>query len=57
MMWQYLIVGAVIVAALILTGRRLIRFFINPHGKCDGCASAGSDCSLEDLKREIASKK
>jgi len=57
MVWQYLITGTIILAALILTGLKILKFFTDPLHKCDGCASSCGGCALEDLKKEIQSGK
>jgi hypothetical protein len=46
MMWQYLIIGLVMLATIVWTAIRLIRFFQAPVSKCEGC----SGCALEGLK-------
>ena len=53
MILQFLIVGLIVSAAITLTIVKLIRFFLNPVHKCEGC----SGCSLEELKREMDIKK
>lgn len=55
--WQLITVGGIVLAALAVTGYRLVRYFTNPLRKCDGCSSGCGGCSLEELKREIAEKK
>jgi len=52
MVIQYLITGSIVIAALVLTITRLIRFFISPASKCEGC----SGCSLNELKKETTRK-
>jgi hypothetical protein len=47
MEWQYLIVGLIVLAAVAVTARRLIRFFKSPASKCEGC----SGCGLKDGNR------
>jgi hypothetical protein len=46
MIWQYLIVGAIILWALVMTSIRLFHFFKSPVSKCEGC----SGCKLAELK-------
>jgi hypothetical protein len=46
MIRQYLIIGLVVLAAVVWTAVRLIRFFQAPVSKCEGC----SGCALEELK-------
>jgi uncharacterized membrane protein len=55
--WQYIIIGIIVAAALGITVYRLIRHLRNPLRHCEGCASACSGCALEQLKKEIDSKK
>ncbi len=43
MLVQFLIVGAIVISALILTTIRLFRFFKTPASKCGGC----SGCALK----------
>lgn len=49
MIWQYIIVGAIIFSALMLTSIRLFHFFKTPASKCDGC----SGCSLKEMKTRV----
>jgi hypothetical protein len=52
MVIQYLITGSIVIAALALTIARLIRFFISPASKCEGC----SGCSLNELQKKTTRK-
>jgi hypothetical protein len=52
MVIQYLITGSIVIAALVLTITRLIRFFISPASKCEGC----SGCSLNELQKKTTRK-
>ncbi|MCX6305706.1 MAG: FeoB-associated Cys-rich membrane protein [Bacteroidetes bacterium] len=47
MMWQLIIVGAIVSAAMMLTTIRVFRFFTTPPSKCHGC----SGCKLQELKK------
>lgn len=57
MWWQYIIVGLIVGGAFTITIINLVQFFTHPQHKCKGCVSSAGNCSLEDLKREIAGKK
>jgi hypothetical protein len=46
MIWQFMIVGAIVIWALVLTTIRLFRFFKTPVSKCGGC----NGCALKDIK-------
>jgi hypothetical protein len=46
---QLVIVYAIVLSALIITATRLVRFFIAPASKCDGC----SGCKLTEIKAGI----
>lgn len=47
MIWQYILVAAIILSALVTTVIRLVRFFRTPVSKCHGC----SGCKLKELKK------
>jgi hypothetical protein len=55
--WQYIIAVTIVLSATVLTAVKLVRYFISPASKCNGCSSGCGGCSLEELKREIAAKK
>jgi hypothetical protein len=55
-MWQYLITGLVVVAAVAYSVYRLIRYFKDPLRKCKGCISSCGGCPLEELKKVPGSR-
>ena len=56
-MWQIIITGIIVAAALGITVYKLVRYLANPLKKCGGCAMDCSGCGLEELKKEIELKK
>jgi hypothetical protein len=56
-MWQTIITGIIVAAALGITVYKLVKYFTNPLKKCGGCAMNCSGCGLEELKKEIELKK
>ena len=56
-MLQNLITISIVAAATIIAGVRFINFFIHPGKKCEGCSSGCGGCPVNELKREIDSKK
>ncbi|MBE0647192.1 MAG: FeoB-associated Cys-rich membrane protein [Bacteroidales bacterium] len=52
-MWQYLITGLIVAAAVGYTVYRLIKYFTDPLRKCKDCASSCGGCALEELKKAV----
>jgi hypothetical protein len=52
MIWQYLIVGLIILTAAVITARKLYRFLTNPLRKCEGCAMGCGGCPVEEFKTQ-----
>jgi len=50
-MWQYLLTGLIVFAAVTYTIYRLVRYFKDPLRKCKDCSSSCGGCALEDLKK------
>ncbi|MBN1200114.1 MAG: FeoB-associated Cys-rich membrane protein [Bacteroidales bacterium] len=50
-MWQYLITGLIVVAAVVYLGYHFVKSFTDPLRKCKSCTSSCSGCALEELKR------
>lgn len=56
-MWQTVITGLILAAAVIYSVIRLYRYFTDPLRKCRGCSKECEGCALEDLKREVERKR
>lgn len=56
MMWQTVITGIIVSAALIYTGLKLYRYVADPLRKCRSCPGQCGGCALEERKREMERK-
>jgi hypothetical protein len=54
---QFILTLVIIAVAAGIGIYRTYRSLRNPSGGCDGCEKSCGDCSLEELKREIAIKR
>ncbi|MFH1296766.1 MAG: hypothetical protein ABIJ04_05770 [Bacteroidota bacterium] len=50
-MWQYVITGIIIVAAITYTVVSLLRYLSDPLRKCRTCSKECGGCALEELKK------
>ncbi|MBL7137410.1 MAG: hypothetical protein ISS17_01370 [Bacteroidales bacterium] len=50
-MWQHLITGLIIFAAVVYAVYRLIKYFTDPLRKCRNCSNECGGCALEELKK------
>jgi len=50
-MWQYLITGLIVTAAITFAVYRLLNYFTDPLRKCKDCSSSCGGCALEELKK------
>jgi len=51
MMWQYIITGIIVLAAVTYTVYRLVKYFSDPLRKCRDCSAECGGCALEELKK------
>jgi hypothetical protein len=55
-MWQYVITGLIVAAAVAYGVYRLVRYFNDPLRKCKDCERSCGGCELEELKKHIEDK-
>jgi hypothetical protein len=55
-MIQLVISLAVVSGAAGIAVYRIIRYFIDPPDKCEGCVKNCGDCPVDELKRRVEAK-
>jgi len=51
-MWQYIITGIIVLAAIGIAVYKLVNYFSDPLRACKDCSKECGGCPLEELKKE-----
>lgn len=56
-MFQVILAVIIVIIAISVAIYRIVKYLKNPLHECDGCDLSCGGCSLEDLKKEMESKR
>jgi len=53
MIWQYIIIGIILISTFVFIIINIIKFFTNPFDRCKNCSNFCDSCPINEIKKQL----